>query len=69
LRKELGRTALTIRAARRCGRFFALARGSAMESAAILDACRILKLAETDTVQRGKALLERIVGMLTKMCR
>jgi len=50
-------------------RYFAIARGSAMECAAILDACRILKLVEAAQVEQGKGLLERVVGMLTKMCR
>jgi four helix bundle protein len=51
------------------GRFFAIARGSAMECAAILDACLILELVEAGRVEQGKGLLERVVGMLTKMCR
>jgi len=50
-------------------RYFAIARGSAMECAAILDACRILKLVEAAQVEQGKGLQERVVGMLTKMCR
>jgi len=50
-------------------RYFAIARGSAMECAAILDACRILKLVEAAQVEQGKGLLERVVGILTKMCR
>lgn len=50
-------------------RYFAIARGSAMECAAILDACQILKLVEAARVEQGKGLLARVVGMLTKMCR
>ena len=50
---------------RLCG----IARGSAMECGAILDACRVLKLAEPAVVQEGKELLVRIVSMLTKMAR
>ena len=55
-------------------RYFAIARGSGRprprhECAAILDACRILKLVEAAQVEQGKGLLERVVGMLTKMCR
>jgi four helix bundle protein len=50
-------------------RFCAIARGSAMECSAILDACRILSLANDNIVDKGKGLLVRIVAMLTKMCR
>jgi len=50
-------------------RHYAIARGSAMECAAILDACRILDLVEASRIEEGRALLERIVRMLSKMCR
>jgi len=50
-------------------RFCAIARGSAMECSAILDACRILSLVDEQLVDEGKNLLVRIVSMLTKMCR
>ena len=50
-------------------RFAAIARGSAMECGAVLDACRILQLADEATVSEGKDLVVRIVSMLTKMCR
>ena len=50
-------------------RFYAIARGSAMECGAILDVARVLRLAEDDDISRAKALLVRIVSMLTKMCR
>ena len=50
-------------------RFCAIASGSAMECSAILDACRVLSLADEALVDHGKALLVRIVAMLTKMCR
>lgn len=50
-------------------RFCAIARGSAMECSAILDACRVLSLVDGTVVEEGKSLLERIVAMLTKMCR
>lgn len=50
-------------------RFCAIARGSAMECSAILDACRVLSLVDGAIVEEGKSLLERIVAMLTKMCR
>ncbi|MEE8398939.1 MAG: four helix bundle protein [Desulfobacterales bacterium] len=50
-------------------KFYAIARGSAMECGAVLDACNVLKLIETAIYERGKDLLTRIVSMLTKMCR
>ena len=50
-------------------RFCAIARGSAMECSAILDACRVLSLVDDKMVDEGKGLLVRIVSMLTKMCR
>jgi four helix bundle protein len=48
-------------------RFFEIARGSALESAASLDilvACRALPVEETEA---GKRVLHRIVSMLTRM--
>lgn len=50
-------------------RFYGIARGSAMECGAVLDACRVLRLAEGELIAEGKSLLVRIVSMLTKMCR
>ena len=50
-------------------RAYAIARGSAMECAAILDALAILKVVEATLHQRGIELLARIVQMLTKLCR
>jgi four helix bundle protein len=50
-------------------RCYAIARGSAMECAAILDALCALQVVEPDRHQRGIALPERIVAMLTKLCR
>ena len=50
-------------------RFSGIARGSAMECGAILDACRVLELADEQAVLEGKKLIVRIVSMLTKMCR
>ena len=49
-------------------RHYAIARGSAMECAAILDACRVLQLASPDLLLHGRSLLLRIVRMLSKMC-
>jgi four helix bundle protein len=51
------------------GRFFAIARGSALECGAALDVLRLLGGASADDVEQGKVLLSRIVAMLTKMCR
>ena len=50
-------------------RTYAIARGSAMECAAILDALGTLKIIDPARRQRGLELLERIVAMLTKLCR
>ena len=50
-------------------RFYAISRGSAMECGAVFDACKILGLIESDTYKQGKDLLERIVAMLTRMCK
>ena len=48
-------------------RFYCMARRSATESAAILDACCCLKLHDPDHLQRGRELLVRIAAMLTAM--
>lgn len=50
-------------------RFHAIARGSAMECAALLDVCLLADHVSNDQARQGKALLVRIVSMLTKMCR
>ena len=47
--------------------YYATARGSAMESGAILDVARELEEIELGLAQQGDDLLERIVGMLTRM--
>ena len=49
--------------------FYTRARGSATESAAVLDVCRTLKLATTAATDDNKALLERIAQMLTKLIK
>ena len=49
-------------------RVFAIARGSAMECAAVLDALLVLKLVDAMKHQRGVDLLERVVAMLTRLC-
>ncbi|HUQ03115.1 MAG TPA: four helix bundle protein [Kofleriaceae bacterium] len=48
-------------------RFYAIARGSAMEAAAALDTMNVMRLVEADRYDRGIQLLEGIVAMLTKM--
>jgi four helix bundle protein len=50
-------------------RAYAIARGSAMECAAALDALSVLKIVDVTTRKRGDELLERVVAMLTKLCR
>ena len=50
-------------------RYCSIARGSAMECGAILDVSAVLGVAGAEEMERGKALLVRIVSMLTKMCR
>ena len=49
--------------------FFHNARGSAMECAAILDACRVLNLGRPELIGSAKALVVRIVCMLSKIGR
>jgi four helix bundle protein len=48
-------------------RFYAIARGSAMECAAVLDAMESLGLVDGAALGEERELLERIVSMLTKM--
>jgi four helix bundle protein len=50
-------------------RFYRIALRSATESAALLDVCRRLKLGEQSVLSDGRALLLRIVSMLTRMVR
>ncbi len=50
-------------------RTYAIARGSAMECAAVLDALAVLKVVDGEVHHRGVELLERVVAMLTKLCR
>jgi four helix bundle protein len=50
-------------------RHFAIARGSAMECAAVLDVIRALGALQEESYQRGVELLARVVAMLTKLCR
>jgi len=48
-------------------RFYRMARRSATECAAILDACRALTLVEESQLEAGRLLLLRIVAMATAM--
>jgi four helix bundle protein len=54
---------------REARRFYAIARGSALECAAIVDAWQALRFVPGDEVARAHQLLERIVSMLTRMAR
>lgn len=49
--------------------FYTRARGSAMESAAVLDVCSRLKLINDENLKDNKMILERIVQMLTKLAK
>ena len=49
-------------------RFYAIARGSALECVAIMDAIEILALCESSNILKAKKLLYRIVSMLSKLC-
>ncbi|HWV58403.1 MAG TPA: four helix bundle protein [Longimicrobiales bacterium] len=50
-------------------RFYRIARRSATECAAILDAMVALEIARRDDVQMGKQLLDRICAMLTRLAQ
>jgi len=50
-------------------RHFAIARGSAMECAAVLDVIRALDLLEEPRYCQAMEVLARVVAMLTKLCR
>jgi four helix bundle protein len=50
-------------------KFFAIARGSAMECGALLDVCRIRRLTTEALAGRGDALVVRLVQMLSKLAR
>jgi four helix bundle protein len=54
---------------REARRFYSIARGSALECAAILDAMQVLRIVQDQEAKRQRDLLERIVSMLTKMSR
>src|SRR5579864_1113838 len=50
-------------------RFYAIARGSALECAAILDALGALGFVQAHELIEASVLLERVVSMLTRMAR
>ena len=77
IRDQLTRASLSVSAnlAEGCGRrapadkahFYAIARGSAMECAAIIDVIRSVGLAPVDACKDARWLLVRVVQMLTKL--
>jgi four helix bundle protein len=79
LRDQLKRAAMSIplNIAESCGkvsppdraRFLAIARGSALECGAIVDVGVAMGVIDDAYVASAKALLARIVAMLTKMAR
>jgi four helix bundle protein len=50
-------------------RYYMIARGSATESAALLDVCYRLSLVDEKQLSAGKDLIVRIVSMLVKLAR
>jgi four helix bundle protein len=50
-------------------RYHSIARGSAMECAAVLDLLRLQQLIEPTLCVEAKTLSVRLVSMLSKMCR
>jgi four helix bundle protein len=50
-------------------RHFAIARGSAMECAAVLDVVRLLGVGTDEQYRQAVELLGRMVAMLSKLCR
>jgi four helix bundle protein len=47
---------------------YAIARGSAMDCAAILDACSVLAIVNQALLAEGREILVRVVQMLNKLC-
>jgi len=50
-------------------RYFRSARGSAMECAAVLDICRVRQVGSAEQLAAGRALLLRLVQMLSRLAR
>lgn len=77
LRDQLERASLSIvaniaegvgvRTFKERNRHLGIARGSAMECGALLDACGLRRLCSSEQQQSGKRLLVRVVSMLTRM--
>ena len=76
LTDQLRRAALSIplniaegsgKGGRDAARYYTIARGSALECAAVLDAAEALGLTATEDLVEPRELLERIVAMLTKL--
>jgi four helix bundle protein len=79
LRDQLRRasSSIPLNIAEACGKtgtadrahFHAIARGSALECAAVLDVLLRFGAVGAEEAEQGKALLARVVSMLSKMCR
>jgi four helix bundle protein len=76
LSDQLRRAALSVplniaevsgKSARDGSRFYTIARGSALECAATLDVLEALGAIESKDLAHSRALLERVVSMLTKL--
>jgi four helix bundle protein len=50
-------------------RHYAIARGSAMECAALIDSLGVLRVLDESTRGQAQELVGRVVAMLTKLCR
>jgi four helix bundle protein len=50
-------------------RFYAIARGSALECAAIIDTFKVLGFINAEVYDKAQTLLDRVVAMLTVMIR
>jgi four helix bundle protein len=50
-------------------KFFAIARGSTLECAAIMDVCLTLKISNQECLGKAKNLLFEITAMLSSLCR
>ena len=59
--------AVGVRTPKERERHFGIARGSAMECGALLDACRLRRTVTLEQHEHAKQLLVRIVSMLTRM--
>ena len=49
-------------------RYYATARGSAMECGAIVDACEVLEFIDQEVARQARDMLTSMVRMLSKMC-